>query len=76
MFVEEQEVHGQFIHYLVKDRIFDFTCALTIVYGSNHMEERRDLWDGIIKIGAAMSMPWCICRDFNSPLTSEDRIGG
>ncbi|PHT65887.1 hypothetical protein T459_30312 [Capsicum annuum] len=54
----------------------DFTCAMTVVYESNNMEERKELWKGLGQIRANIIIPWCICGDFNLPLTSEDRIGG
>lgn len=74
--VMHQVTHGEFIHCLIKERNTDFTCALTVIYGSNNMEERRELWEGLKLIGSTITMPWSICGDFNSPLTSEDRIGG
>ncbi|XP_060214939.1 uncharacterized protein LOC132641863 [Lycium barbarum] len=47
-----------------------------MVYGSNSLEERKELWDGLLRLGATITTPWCICGDFKSPLSSEDRTGG
>lgn len=41
---------GKYIHYIVKDRNLYFTYELFIVYDSNNMEERKELYKGIIKI--------------------------
>lgn len=49
---------------------------MTVVYGSNNIEERKKLWKGLGQIGATINMHWSICGDFNSLFTSEDRIGG
>ncbi|KAF3651081.1 hypothetical protein FXO38_16788 [Capsicum annuum] len=34
------------------------------------------MWQGILQIRAHIDVPWCIYEDFNSPLHSEDRLGG
>ncbi|XP_060182637.1 uncharacterized protein LOC132612529 [Lycium barbarum] len=70
------ETHGQYIHCTIADRTTDFTCFLTIVYGSNSLEERKDLWAGMLRLGGAITTPWCICGDFNSSLDATDRQGG
>ncbi|KAF3672647.1 hypothetical protein T459_05081 [Capsicum annuum] len=47
-----------------------------VVYGSNNLEERKEMWKGILQIGALIDVPWCICGDFNTPLHKDDRRGG
>ncbi|KAM3395852.1 hypothetical protein P3S68_004858 [Capsicum galapagoense] len=49
---------------------------MKLIYGSNSLEKRRDMWQGLHRIRALIDVPWCICGDFNSPLTSADRVGG
>ncbi|KAM3222421.1 hypothetical protein P3L10_021691 [Capsicum annuum] len=49
---------------------------MELIYGSNSLEKRKDMWQGLHRIGALIDVPWCIYRDFNSPLTSADRVGG
>ncbi|KAF3642699.1 hypothetical protein FXO38_20978 [Capsicum annuum] len=47
-----------------------------VVYGNNNLEERKEMWKGILQIGALIDVPWCICGDFNTPLHKDDRRGG
>ncbi|PHU26264.1 hypothetical protein BC332_04596 [Capsicum chinense] len=47
-----------------------------VVYGSNNLEERKEMWKGILQIGALIDVLWCICGDFNTPLHKDDRRGG
>ncbi|KAK4373581.1 hypothetical protein RND71_008965 [Anisodus tanguticus] len=49
---------------------------LTVVYGKNTIEERKSLWDGLLRIGPNISAPWCICGDFITHLLCTNRIGG
>ncbi|XP_059301879.1 uncharacterized protein LOC132053792 [Lycium ferocissimum] len=74
--VTVQEVHAQYIHCQIKDRLSQFHCALTVVYGSNDSNERKALWDGLVRSVRIVTFPRCMCGDFNSPLNYEDRVGG
>lgn len=38
-----QKIHHRFIHCTVADTRTYFACTNTIVYGSNNMEEKREL---------------------------------
>ncbi|XP_060217285.1 uncharacterized protein LOC132644699 [Lycium barbarum] len=71
-----EEVHAQYIHAKLNDRATNFHCYLTLVYGKNTIEERKSLWEGLLRLGPNITAPWCICGDYNTPLSCTDRIGG
>ncbi|MCD7464541.1 hypothetical protein HAX54_052957 [Datura stramonium] len=54
----------------------NFYCVMIVVYGINTIEERKELWIGLMRIGNVMSIPWCITGDFNTPLMQDDIMGG
>ncbi|KAJ8429362.1 LOW QUALITY PROTEIN: hypothetical protein Cgig2_033194 [Carnegiea gigantea] len=49
---------------------------ITFVYGANHDQQRRDLWDDLLNIAQSMDDAWCVLGDFNTVLHMGDRIGG
>ncbi|KAK6795540.1 hypothetical protein RDI58_008994 [Solanum bulbocastanum] len=71
-----EETHDQFMHLKVASKSSNFHCLLTVIYAKNAREERRTLWQELLRIGPTITEPWCICRDYNSPLLDLDRIGG
>ncbi|XP_060190282.1 uncharacterized protein LOC132619370 [Lycium barbarum] len=71
-----EEVHAQYIHAKVNDRATNFHSYLTLVYGKNTNEERKSLWERLLRLGRNITEPWCICGDYNTPLSCTDRIGG
>lgn len=50
-------------------------CLPSLVYGKLSLVERRSMWEGLQRIGDTLELPWLIVRDFNSPLSTEDKIG-
>ena len=46
------------------------------MYGANHDQQRRDLWDDLLNIAQSMDDAWCVLGDFNAVLHMGDRIGG
>ncbi|XP_060195078.1 uncharacterized protein LOC132624291 [Lycium barbarum] len=71
-----EETHDQLILCHVQDRKTDFQSHIAVVYGKNTIEERKSLWAELARIGSIITTPWCICGDFNTPLSIEDRVGG
>lgn len=49
-------------------------CYVTVVYGSPHLQSRRDLWLYLRQIGGAIQGPWCILGDFNAILHHDERL--
>lgn len=47
---------------------------LSVVYAFNTKDERRDLWNNLVRISSGCSKPWLVLGDFNSVLHLEDRI--
>lgn len=64
--VTVQATHGECIHCIVLDRRTNFKCDVTMVYGSNNLY-------GLMRLGAKLTTYRCICGNFNSPLSFEDR---
>ncbi|XP_019228283.1 PREDICTED: uncharacterized protein LOC109209465 [Nicotiana attenuata] len=50
-----------------------FACYMTVVYGYNAMEQRKDMWKKLQNL-APGKQPWLISGDFNAMLTPQDRI--
>ncbi|KAF7831804.1 RNA-directed DNA polymerase [Senna tora] len=66
--------HNQFIHFhILENRRSWF---LTVVYGSPHYAQRRELWSNLKDIGMSMVDPWCIIGDFNAFLFHHEKFGG
>ncbi|XP_070038256.1 uncharacterized protein LOC142167387 [Nicotiana tabacum] len=49
---------------------------ISFVYAFNTKEERRTLWQEIITLSSGSIKAWLVVGDFNSVLSSEDRMGG
>lgn len=49
---------------------------LTVIYASNELMQRQQLWDKLASIGSQITTEWLVYGDFNNVLYSEDRIGG
>ncbi|XP_062114704.1 uncharacterized protein LOC133825827 [Humulus lupulus] len=67
--------NAQFIHCKVQIWTTCQTFFLYVVYGSNQLEIRKDLWSEL----SAISLPvksWIILGDFNSVFEAADRMGG
>ncbi|KAM3265795.1 hypothetical protein P3L10_002789 [Capsicum annuum] len=54
----------------------DIKCFLTVVYGFNIINQRRNLWEYQMQIALTVNGPWMICRDFNALLDTKDRLSG
>ncbi|XP_047263731.1 uncharacterized protein LOC124896240 [Capsicum annuum] len=59
----------------VKCNSTQLMLKLTLVYGFNKKEERKELWEYLATTGGTMKDPWIVLGDFNSILHLEDRIG-
>lgn len=66
---------AQCIHLKVYQNTLKKFFQLTVVYAFNDSHERKPLWEEISTLGMNMSDPWLVTRDFNCPLTYDDRIG-
>ena len=74
--VETKQTHEQFIDCKVTELGSLEQLYLTLVYGLNREQQRRDLWSELATIAQSMTNAWCLLRDFNTILYKEDRIGG
>ena len=71
------ESSSQLIHCYLENINGNFACHFTAIYGLNKIEERRELWEHLDRIGLTMNnQPWLISGDFNSVLGINDRLGG
>ncbi|XP_070054817.1 uncharacterized protein LOC142179968 [Nicotiana tabacum] len=69
-----RSAEAQVVHCLVNGIIGDQECLLTVVYGYNTIEQRKQLWDNLIKIGHGANKPWILRGNFNYVLQLQDRI--
>ncbi|XP_075096511.1 uncharacterized protein LOC142174589 [Nicotiana tabacum] len=68
-------VSEQLIHCIVQHRGTRRQFNVTIVYGFNNQSMRRRLWEDIKSIHQMVNGPWAIMGDFNSILSTEERVG-
>ncbi|XP_019241803.1 PREDICTED: uncharacterized protein LOC109221818 [Nicotiana attenuata] len=64
----------QMIHSLVQSRQGDIQCYLTVVYGFNGLEQRKELWQNLQQIATIVTDPWLVAGDFNVVLYANDRL--
>ncbi|KAG5609488.1 hypothetical protein H5410_020769 [Solanum commersonii] len=51
-------------------------CYLTVVYGYNTGDKRKELWINLRDLAIRMTAPWLICGDFYALLYAKDRLYG
>lgn len=69
--------HSQFLHVSVSMVDSGLAFYLSVVYGTNAVEGRRQLWDSLTGLApVAPSMPWVVMGDFNAIRFRGDRCGG
>lgn len=64
------------IHCHIVDRLSQFNCELTYIYGYNTITEEKPLWEQLRRLKGTINGPWIILGDFNTILHSDDRING
>lgn len=47
-----------------------------VVYASTNIVLRRDLWSKVVNLSYSYQLPWMVLRDFNSILSSQEKVGG
>lgn len=65
----------QLIHAFVTDITGQSQFFFTAVYGLHTIGDRKSLWSNLVLL-ANMSCPWIVVGDFNSPLSTDDRVNG
>lgn len=58
----------QHIHCIVEHRPTRKSFALTVVYGSNEVDERKNLWKDLYDISGSITGAWVVLGDFNDVL--------
>lgn len=64
------------IHYGVYDLGGEFLNWFAAVYSLNQLEHQRKLWNDIEKLNKQQKGPWYIITDFNSVVSTKDKICG
>ncbi|KAK4721168.1 hypothetical protein R3W88_011401 [Solanum pinnatisectum] len=67
---------NQLIHCRIEEIGTDVNCYLSLVYGYNTGDKRKELWVNLKDLTIRMTVPWLICGDFNAFLYPEDRLYG
>ncbi|KAJ8442966.1 LOW QUALITY PROTEIN: hypothetical protein Cgig2_019539 [Carnegiea gigantea] len=70
------EIEYKFIHTRVTQLLSHKNFCATFVYGFNHAQQRKPLWEDLETISHQMQEAWCILGDFNTILWKEDKMGG
>ncbi|XP_020259073.1 uncharacterized protein LOC109835511 [Asparagus officinalis] len=60
----------------VESRDGRFFSLCTIVYASNHLASRKNLWRDLLTLKQGVNSPWIIGGDFNAIASCEEKIGG
>lgn len=68
-------VEDQFIHCEIQEISSNSKAMVTVVYASNDINQRNQLWRKLIQIGANIQDSWLLSGDFNNVLHTDDRIG-
>ncbi|XP_020253878.1 uncharacterized protein LOC109830936 [Asparagus officinalis] len=67
----------QSITCIVKSFDGKLDCAISSIYGFNHLYARKVLWYDLKSIHQTIgSTPWLLCGDFNAITSNEEKIGG
>ncbi|XP_019226408.1 PREDICTED: uncharacterized protein LOC109207863 [Nicotiana attenuata] len=57
-------------------RATDKPCVITVIYGYNTCEQRKNIWETLKELAQGINMPWLIVGDFNAVLYPQDRLFG
>ncbi|KAI9117069.1 hypothetical protein K1719_012068 [Acacia pycnantha] len=49
---------------------------ITVVYAIPHSDLRSVLWNKLLRLSQASSLPWALIGNFNDTMTVDERIGG
>ncbi|XP_075091856.1 uncharacterized protein LOC142172006 [Nicotiana tabacum] len=74
--IKSIQQEAQLLHYNVVSRNQAIDCDMTVVYGYNTIEKRKELCQQLAGISQKESKPWIIWGDFNSLLCPQDRLYG
>lgn len=66
---------AQLLHCQVISKQNGMRYLLTVVYGFNKIEQRKELWNDLQVFAPRSNTPWLICGDFNALLYPQDRKG-
>uniref|UniRef100_M1B958 Endonuclease/exonuclease/phosphatase n=1 Tax=Solanum tuberosum TaxID=4113 RepID=M1B958_SOLTU len=67
---------AQIVHCMIKDRTKGHQIVLTVIYGYNTIEQRKELWLELNTLAQGIAQPWLIAGIFNALLTPQDRLAG
>ncbi|XP_074306147.1 uncharacterized protein LOC141641381 [Silene latifolia] len=68
--------NAQYIHMFVKSQTDDRRFYLTMIYASNDLYERVELWEFLKQVATNCTDPWLWLGDFNTVLSPVERLGG
>lgn len=67
---------AQFIHCESTSVNGKMSCLLTVIYGYNTLEPRRNLWINLQTVAQGIVKPLILCGGFNAILHPQDRLLG
>ena len=66
---------AQTVHLKIRDLDDSKDLNITFIYGFNFNNERDGLWHSLEKYVSLITLPWCVCGDFNNVRHFDERIG-
>ncbi|XP_020271932.1 uncharacterized protein LOC109847098 [Asparagus officinalis] len=68
---------AQHISCAVKSLDGRLNCIISSVYGYNHADARKLLWNELSQIQQNLgNLPWLLCGDFNAMISDDEKLGG
>ncbi|XP_019237680.1 PREDICTED: uncharacterized protein LOC109217852 [Nicotiana attenuata] len=74
--VDKLREDAQLLHCQVTIVASDKPCVITVIYGYNTCEQRKNMWETLKVLAQRINMPWLIIGDFNAMLYPQDRLYG
>ncbi|XP_019241257.1 PREDICTED: uncharacterized protein LOC109221251 [Nicotiana attenuata] len=70
--VDVIQTDAQFIHCIISNS--SIRCAMTVVYGYNSLEKRKEMWQKLQSLAQTINYPWLLWGDFNAIISTQDRV--
>ncbi|KAH0707403.1 hypothetical protein KY290_011959 [Solanum tuberosum] len=69
------EIRDQYIHCTIEDPRTQWTIYLTVLFAMTDNIHKDRMWGELMQVNRQYQHPWLLCGDFNSVLSSGNRIG-
>lgn len=66
------QADAQFIHCIISNSTV--RCIMTVVYGYNSLEKRKEIWQKLKNLSQTINQPWLLWGDFNAIISTQDKM--